>query len=81
MDYNEAIKTLESTDPNTCFPLYIPSIFRPAHYLYTNIIQYLPKWYRKNKVTYLVRKEWYKRYKEAQPDVKIEEIPKSYEYD
>lgn len=81
MDYQQLIKTLEKVDFDNCYPLYVPSVLRPAHFLYRNVIQYLPEWYRKTKVTYLVRKEWYKRYKDAQPDVKIEVIPESYEYD
>lgn len=81
MNYKQVIKKLKSVDPSTCFPLYVPSVLRPDHFLYRNVIQYLPEWYRKEKVTYLTRKEWYKKYKTAQPDVRIEVIPKEYEYD
>lgn len=81
MDYTQVINKLELADQSSCFPLYVPSVLRPNHYLYRNIIQYLPEWYRKEKVIYLTRSEWYKRYKKAQPDIKVEVIPKSYEYD
>lgn len=81
MDYASVIDTLKRVDPDRCYPLYVPSVLRPGHFLYRNVIAYLPEWYRKTKVVYLTRSEWYKRYKQAQPDVQIEVIPKSYEYD
>lgn len=81
MNYNTLMQRLENVSTDNCYPLYVPSVLRPGYHLYTNVIQYLPEWYRKNKVTYLVRKEWYKKYKAAQPDVKIEVIPESYEHE
>ena len=80
MIYEEVINKLESVDIDTCYPLYVPSILRPAHYLYRDIIQLLPNEYRKKKVYYITRDSWYKQYKEAQPDVNIVVIPKEYEY-
>lgn len=81
MEYKELIKMLEQVDIDTCYPLYVPSVLRPNHYLYRNVIQYLPKEYRKRKIVYLTRDSWYKQYRVAQPDVRIEVIPKRYEYD
>lgn len=58
MNYNTLMQRLENVSTDNCYPLYVPSVLRPGYHLYTNVIQYLPEWYRKNKVTYLVRKEW-----------------------
>ena len=80
MDYAQTIARLEQADISNAFPLFVPSHLRPGHYLYRNIIQYLPKAMKK-RVYYIVRKEWYARYKEAQPDVNIIPIHESYEYD
>ena len=80
MTYDQVINMLESVDINTCYPLYVPSILRPASYLYKNVIQFLPEEYRKKKVYYITRDNWYKQYKEAQPDVNVVVIPKEYEY-
>ena len=62
MIYEEVINKLESVDIDTCYPLYVPSILRPAHYLYRDIIQLLPNEYRKKKVYYITRDSWYKQY-------------------
>lgn len=80
MEYNELIQKLESVDIEACFPIYIPSHFRPGHFFYKEVIQKLPKDFKKNKVHYIIRDEMYKSYKEAQPDVDIVVIPKEIEY-
>ncbi len=81
MKYSSLIDKLKHVDFDCCYPLYVPSVLRPAHFLYRNFISFLPKYYRKNKVIFLTRKEYYKQYKESQPDVKVEVIPSEYEHD
>lgn len=80
MQYDELIKLLKSMDPAECYPLYVPSVMRPAHFLYQNVIQFLPREY-KDKVYYITRDKYYKDYKRTQPDVNVVVIPKEYEYD
>ena len=80
MNYKQTMERLSKADLSACFPLFVPSHLRPGHYLYRNIVPYLPQ-ELKNKVYYLVRKEWFKRYRDAQPDVNILVIPEEYEYD
>lgn len=67
MDYEELIDALECADLDNSYPIFIPSVLRPAHYTYTNIIQSLPHKMRSN-VFYVVRENEYKEYAAAQPD-------------
>lgn len=62
-----------------CFPVFIPSVFRPAHYTYRNIIKNLPDEI-KRLVTYVTRSEQLEEYQEAQPDVRVIAVHPKYEY-
>lgn len=73
MKYNELIDKLESVDLNKCYPIFVPSVLRPAHFFYKNVFPHLGK--LKSRVTFFVRPNEYEAYKEAQPDVNIEVIP------
>lgn len=74
MNYNELIERLEYADIDSCYPIFIPSVLRPNHFFYRNIVSHLGP--LKDKVTYFVRPNEYKIYKKMQPDVHIEVIPK-----
>lgn len=75
MNYEDTISLLNSMDVDTCYPIFVPSVLRPNHFLYKNVIQALPKEFRKKKVFYVTRKQFYKDYKETQPDVNIVVLP------
>lgn len=76
MNYKDTISLLNSVDMDFCYPIFVPSVLRPNHFLYRNVIQYLPKEFRKNKVFYVTREQFYKEYKEQQPDVNIVTLPR-----
>lgn len=67
MNREELISYLEGVDLGCAYPIFIPSVLRPAHYTYTNLVSLLPSCIRK-KVFYVVRESEYKLYKRAQPD-------------
>ena len=77
MNYKDTISLLESVDIDSCYPIFVPSVLRPNHFLYRNVIQHLPEEFRKKKVFYITREQFYKAYKAAQPDVNVVVLPKS----
>lgn len=67
MNYEQLIKKLLSVSTDCIYPIYVPSIYRPAHNTYKNIIQNLPKEVQ-SRVLFVVRENQLEQYMKAQPD-------------
>lgn len=67
MKYEQLMDTLHSMDEGDCYPIFIPSVLRPAHFTYQNMVKHFSKCL-KDRVFYVVREDEYKTYKAAQPD-------------